>query len=205
MSKALCLYAFDTLYSELKHSKPLALASIVSEVHEAPDSFPNKAPLFVTWDKDDNLRGCIGTFAAQPIERGVKRFALTAALEDPRFPSISLAELPHLSCDVTLLDNFTPISDALSWKVGTHGLKLSFEYDGRYYSGTFLPSVAEEQQWDQLTTLWYLLRKADYNSVSKSNTLKFYSEGLSQGWMELETYEGLKHTLGYDEYKKFKS
>lgn len=204
MSKGLCLYAFDVLVSDLNQASPLALNQILSSNNESIEVFPSKAPLFITWDKNDDLRGCIGTFQPQPIEQGVKRFARTAAFDDPRFPKITKSELSSLSCSVTLLDNFKPISNCMGWEIGKHGLKLSFELNNNYYSGTFLPSVAEEQEWDKLTTLYYLLKKADYGKISQSKVEDFYDKGIKEGWMQLESYEGLKYTLYYDEYEEFK-
>ena len=48
-----------------------------------------RAPLFVTWKIKNRLRGCIGTFAPQPLVTGVKKFALTAALGDTRFRPVT--------------------------------------------------------------------------------------------------------------------
>lgn len=205
MSKGLCVYAFLVLEAHLHNTKAIPLSKCLSLVDESISQFPTKAPLFITWDKDDNLRGCIGTFSSQPIELGVKRFSLTASIEDPRFPPISLKELDKLSCSVTLLDKFTAINDPLAWVVGEHGLRLSFTYGGQHFSGTFLPSVAEEQNWDKLTTLWYLLRKADFEGVSKTATVDFYNKGLQEGWLKLDTYEGLKYTLYYEDYELLKN
>jgi AMME syndrome candidate gene 1 protein len=44
---------------------------------------PQHAPLFVTWNTIDrvgrkSLRGCIGTFSEQPLERGLRDYALTS-------------------------------------------------------------------------------------------------------------------------------
>lgn len=203
MSKALCLYAFDTLVSDLQGSSSKSLSKFLSANSESFDQFPDSAPLFVTWDESDQLRGCIGTFYPQPIESGVKRFARSAAFNDPRFPPIARAELPRLSCSITLLDKFVAISNCLEWQVGKHGLKLSIDDEEGHFSGTFLPSVAEEQGWDHLTTLYYLLKKADYNSIGKSKVESFYGQGLKQGWLKLETYEGLKYGLDYHEYIEF--
>lgn len=204
MSKGLCLYSFEVLNHQLTGDPVIPLSEILLSVEESMASFPEKAPLFVTWEKDDNLRGCIGTFQSQPIELGIERFSISASMQDPRFPPISLKEFPRLSCDVTLLSNFTPISDSFDWQIGKHGLKVAFERHGVSYSGTFLPSVAEDQQWDQLTTLWYLIRKADY-SVNKSDIKLFYSQGLQQGWLNLETYEGVKYCVDYQQYKQWKT
>lgn len=205
MTKALCLLAFETLNNRLvSETTSTSLASFNSLTNGSSDDYPDSAPLFITWNKHGDLRGCIGTFRALPIESGVKKFALTSALEDSRFPPISRSELPALSVSVTLLDKFTPISLPLDWEIGLHGLKLYISYHGRSYSGTFLPSVAEEQEWDKKTTLWYLLRKAEFESVSKSKLVEFYEKGLAEGWLELERYDGVKSELDYDAHSKLK-
>ncbi|ODV67625.1 hypothetical protein HYPBUDRAFT_152487 [Hyphopichia burtonii NRRL Y-1933] len=205
MSKALSLLAFETLHNKLfQESTSVTLAKFNDLTESSALDYPENAPLFITWNKSGQLRGCIGTFQSLRIENGVKRFALTSALDDPRFPPITKKELPLLSVSVTLLDNFTPISLPLDWQIGLHGLKLQFEKNDEYYSGTFLPSVAEEQEWDHKTTLYYLLKKAGYDFAVKSKVIEFYEDGLQEGWIQLERYDGLKNHLVYDEFIKIR-
>jgi AMMECR1 domain-containing protein len=40
-----------------------------------------EAPLFVTWLKNDKLRGCIGNLSPLPIGSGVRDYAIRAAVE----------------------------------------------------------------------------------------------------------------------------
>lgn len=203
MMKSLCCVAFDTLCSKLKQpNASLSLTEYATRLKEDTRTVPLLAPLFVTWSKKGHLRGCIGTFQELETEEGVKRFASTAAFQDSRFSPISAKELPSLEVSVTLLANFRPISQWDDWKIGEHGLKVNFEVDGGYYSGTFLPSVAPEQGWDKLTTMWYLLRKADFEGVSKSSTAEFYQRGIDEGWIQLERYDGLKSELTFEAYQK---
>lgn len=202
MSKALCCYAFETLYNKLNvdpnHPK-ISLSKYYQILKENSNTLPSLAPLFITWNKNHNLRGCIGTFSKLSIDSGISRFSLTSALQDPRFPPITINEIDDLEVSVTLLDNFVPINDPNDWEIGLNGLKVSFEVDGGHYSGTFLPSVAEDEEWDKLTTLYYLLKKADY-PVSKTSTIKFYEKGLTEGWLRLTKYDGLKSKLDYQEF-----
>lgn len=202
MSKALCCYAFETLYTRLNpESKKLSLSKYYDQLNELASHFRSPAPLFITWNQDDRLRGCIGTFLPLSIESGISRFSLTAALQDPRFHPISKRELnSSLKVSVTLLDNFVEINTWDDWKIGLHGLRISFEYENDYYLGTFLPSVAEEENWDQTTTLYYLLKKADYNGVKKDRVAQFYTNGLKEGWLTLTRYDGLKDSLTYDDF-----
>ena len=203
MSKSLCCVAFDALYTRLN---PQEVPISLEEYNERfPSKFPLKAPLFVTWNRNKHLRGCIGTFLPLEIEQGTKRFAINAAFNDPRFPGISKKELTLLlDVDVTLLDNFVKLNDCKNWVIGEPGLKVSIYFDGVRYSGTYLPVVAIEQGWDQVETLESLLHKADFEGISKLQTLEFYDKGIKEGWLELESYEGKKANLNWDEYKEIR-
>jgi AMMECR1 domain-containing protein len=100
-----CHYCFDVLTSHLESRPALSLARIEELLqkqqqkppvtingHSKPEhtnyasattSSLLKMPLFVTWKKLSSsgrldLRGCIGTFDAKPLEAGLKDYALTA-------------------------------------------------------------------------------------------------------------------------------
>lgn len=198
MSKALAIYAFETLYSEIRNSKRHEFSEIALLFAESP-LFPTSAPLFVTWNKNDDLRGCIGTFSPSPTVKCVSRYALISAFEDLRFSPIGADELPLLSVDITLLANFEEIADPLDWSIGRHGLKVQFHIGGSHYSGTFLPSVAPEQGWSQEDTLAHLLRKSGFRGPT-SNASDFYIRSIKSGTMSLVRYEGLKAGATYAEY-----
>ena len=107
-----------------------------------------KYPLFVTWLKDGDLRGCIGTFAEdQEFSDTLARYSLIAAVQDTRFPPINESELSRLRVEVSLLSTFEKIEDPLNWEVGTHGIEIEFaasKGSSKVYRGTFLPNVAPE-------------------------------------------------------------
>lgn len=116
-----------------------------------PSPLPPKEdeyPLFVTWNTvshrsgQKSLRGCIGTFEAHELGRGLRDYALTAAFDDARFPPISRNELSTLSCSTTFLMNFTTCKDAFDWELGTHGIRISFMHHGKRYGATYLPDVS---------------------------------------------------------------
>lgn len=202
MSKSLCYYAFEVINHKLTHKEEYPLERF-AKFDEDFGNIPKAGPLFVTWNQYNDLRGCIGTFQEYPIQTGVSRFSLTSAFHDDRFPPIELKELPSLLVNVTLLANFELISRYDDWNIGIHGLKLSIDTKN-HYSGTFLPSVAEEQNWDKITTLYYLLKKADVPGVLKKDTLDFYETGIKSKWLKLTRYEGLKDTVAYDEYREIR-
>jgi AmmeMemoRadiSam system protein A len=105
---------------------------------------------------DHDLRGCVGMIEARlPLGEAVRRAAVMAAFEDPRFPPVTLVELEALAIDVSVLGPLAPaLADAI--EVGRHGVVV--RCDGR--SALFLPQVATEQGWDRDTLLSQLCRKA---------------------------------------------
>jgi uncharacterized protein (TIGR00296 family) len=80
-------------------------------------------------------------------------YSLIAALQDTRFRPVTLEEVPTLSAYISLLTDFEVIEDPLDWTVGTHGIEIEFDGNGKKHRGTFLPNVAPEQGWDSVTTL----------------------------------------------------
>lgn len=110
--------------------------------------FQAKRGTFVTLKIDGHLRGCIGSLAAsETIAEGVRRNALNAAFDDPRFPPLTVDELDFVMIEVSILT--TPARLAHS---GGDDLleKLRPHVDGviirkGYLSATFLPQV-----WEQL-------------------------------------------------------
>ncbi|ODV80446.1 uncharacterized protein CANTADRAFT_46969 [Suhomyces tanzawaensis NRRL Y-17324] len=201
MSKALCSYAFDTLYTLLHGTSPTSLAKHFAVLQESLSDYPSSAPVFVTWNQSGRLRGCIGTFASEPIEKGVARYAVVAARQDTRFRPISKLDLnSELLVSVTLLDNFTHIDEWDDWTIGLNGLRISLDLEGSHYLGTFLPSVAEEEDWSKEDTLYYLLIKAELSGISQDRVVGFYKKGIKEGWLHLTRYDGLKLQLDFSQF-----
>lgn len=187
-------YAFEAVWAKLNRTVPRSLTYFADKL--ATDLKPfesHKYPLFVTWNtvtnSEHDLRGCIGTFADWELEKGLARFAVESALNDTRFAPISKTELPTLECEVTLLSNFTPASDVWDWTVGTHGIRIAFDYRGSDYGATFLPHVASEYGWTQRETLDHLIRKAGVRAKVEDLDI------------ELTRYEGKVHSIDWKEYE----
>lgn len=117
---------------------------------------------FVTLTQQDRLRGCVGTVQARrALLADLKANAVAAALHDPRFAPLTLAELARTRIEVSLLSpmqalQFDSEAQALAQlQPGTDGVFLEF---GPFRS-TFLPQV-----WAQLPSapefLAQLKRKA---------------------------------------------
>ena len=106
--------------------------------------------VFVTLKKRGRLRGCMGTLdPAQPLTDAVRHAAQTAALEDPRFPPVTLAELPDLSVEVSILSEPWPMGALDDLQIGTHGIIVRRGLQ----RGLFLPQVATEHHLDKETFL----------------------------------------------------
>lgn len=112
---------------------------------------------FVTLHKGEALRGCIGEIApTRRLVDVVRERAVSAGLEDPRFPPVQPEELAALRIEISALTPPRPVASARDIRLGVHGIVL--RKHGR--SAVFLPQVASEQGWDLPTTLRYLSRKA---------------------------------------------
>lgn len=113
---------------------------------------------FVTWKRDGQLRGCIGSVEpVRPLWADVEANAVHALLEDPRFPAATSDEFSYFRAEISVLSPFVPVSDPLAEvEVGVHGLLVEM---GRR-RGILLPQVAVEWGWDVPTFLGQACRKA---------------------------------------------
>lgn len=113
--------------------------------------------VFVTLTEKGELRGCIGSIAAEkPLYLGVRDAATSAALRDPRFLPVTTAELPQLEYEISVLTPFHRVLDVKDIRIGRDGLLM---IQGRN-EGIFLPQVPVEQGWDRKTYLEELGLKA---------------------------------------------
>ena len=133
------------------------------------EAFGQPRALFVTFRRQGRLRGCIGTLAPEgDLPRMVGKFALRAALEDPRFPPLAPAELPECAIEISVLTAPRPLERPEDVQVGRDGLIV--EADGR--SGLLLPQVATEWGFDREAFLAETCRKAGlpYDAWQRSET-----------------------------------
>lgn len=135
---------------------PIARAAISRALH-IPCTVDESAPwlnesgaCFVTLTQHGQLRGCIGSLTAhRTLLNDLKSNAVSAALYDPRFVPLTVAELKNIHIEISLLTPPQPMqfkdeADALAQlRPGVDGIVFEF---GRYRS-TFLPQV-----WQQLPT-----------------------------------------------------
>ena len=188
----LCLYCFKVLENYLSNEN-------IDNI-PFPQEFKGKSyPLFVTWrigtGNEKELRGCIGTFFKDNLEKNLIRFTLNSAFKDSRFPPISKKEIKYLSCEVSLLDHFEKAKNPLDWEIGKHGIDIEFDDEnGNDYSATYLPHVAEKEKWDHETTLKHLIRKAGYKGTLESVFKN----------IQVTRYQSIKSALSYQEYEQRK-
>lgn len=136
---------------------------------EAPadvrEELKEKRGVFVTLNTypAGELRGCIGLpEPVKPLIEAVIEAAVSSATRDPRFPSLSIHELPHVTVEVTVLTPPQPI------KAGTPEGRLEEIVIGRdgliiergWSRGLLLPQVPVEHRWSREEYLAYLCMKA---------------------------------------------
>jgi hypothetical protein len=128
-----------------------------------PEVFDEPRGVFVTLlsAPDGALRGCIGyVVPVYPLRVAIPRVAWAAAVDDPRFPPVGLAELDRTVIEVSVLTVPEEIPAGRSIPdevvVGRDGLIV----DRGGESGLLLPQVAVEEGWGTTRFLSETCRKA---------------------------------------------
>ncbi len=102
---------------------------------------------FVTlWRRDTGeFRGCRGEpFACRPLIESVSLMTIASAIDDPRFPPVTLNEASRLRIEISVLTPTSPITPE-EVVVGQHGLII----EKGQYLGLLLPQVPVESGWDR--------------------------------------------------------
>ncbi|HIA10292.1 MAG TPA: TIGR00296 family protein [Candidatus Nitrosopelagicus sp.] len=147
---------------------------------ELEKKFSFDSGVFVTLNKPDGLRGCIGfPIPEKKLSHAIIEGAIAAATEDPRFPPVTTKELNDITFEVTVL---TPpmeidVSDPMEYltkiKVGRDGLIIRHSF----YSGLLLPQVPGEYGWSVEEFLQHTCHKAglekDFWKSGKAKIEKF--------------------------------
>ena len=112
--------------------------------------FIEERAVFVTLQKNGNLRGCIGHMHARmPLYKAVLEMATAAAFEDPRFPTVQKEELNKIEIEISILSPMDRIFDYKIIRMGIDGVWIKRDF----HSGVYLPQVATDTGWDQETFL----------------------------------------------------
>jgi len=113
--------------------------------------------IFVSIHKGVDLRGCIGNIhAASALCRTVAECAIAAAVGDPRFMPMAVAELDEVDFEISVLSSMRRIEDIREIEIGKHGVFIS-KGTAR---GLLLPQVATEYGWDRERFLQETSKKA---------------------------------------------
>jgi hypothetical protein len=146
----------------------LALARQTAAQFLTTETFPSFQPndpalwqprgAYVTYEREGELRGCVGRIEAdRPAFLNVQYAAVAAAVGDSRFLPISSAELEDLTIEITLLDPLRQVQDPEEIQIGREGVLMRV---GEDKGALYLPQVPLEQGWDLQATLVNLCRKA---------------------------------------------
>lgn len=115
-------------------------------VSESDSVLNQKSGAFVTLNRHQELRGCVGNLiASQPLYLTVRDMAIEAAVDDPRFPALSLLELKEVQIEVSVLSPLEKVPSADKIELGKHGVLVRRGNQ----SGVFLPQVASETGWSK--------------------------------------------------------
>ncbi|MBN1621716.1 MAG: AmmeMemoRadiSam system protein B [Endomicrobiales bacterium] len=97
--------------------------------------------VFVTLNKNKRLRGCIGTTEPQaPLCEAVSQMAIAAAVQDYRFPKVTLDELDDIHIEISILSPMTRTKNPDDIIPHKHGVVVR---SGMSRGGLFLPQVWE--------------------------------------------------------------
>jgi len=147
--KFLVNLARQTVTEYLKNGKILQVPESVSPKLMEPSG------VFVTLNSLHKgakmLRGCIGLpYPTTPLIQAVIEAALSAATQDPRFPSVTPEELDQITFEVSVL---TPPERVKVKKPTDYPSKIKVGQDGliiekSYCKGLLLPQVPVEWNWN---------------------------------------------------------
>jgi uncharacterized protein (TIGR00296 family) len=122
----------------------------------APEDVPaymnENMGVFVTLNKDENLRGCIGyPEPIKPLINALMDVAIGAATNDPRFSPVQDYELGEIEIEVSvlttpqLIEVKNPAEYLEKIEIGRDGLII----ERGMYRGLLLPQVPVDWDWDQ--------------------------------------------------------
>ena len=133
----------------LRHARRAILARLEGRTLPAMTSggrLCECASAFVTIRSNDQLRGCVGSLERDyPLVDAVARYAGDAATRDPRFAPLSLADLPRVILEISVLGPLKQVQDPSMIEVGRHGLVVEQGAN----CGLLLPQVATERGWNR--------------------------------------------------------
>jgi uncharacterized protein (TIGR00296 family) len=177
--KMLVKFARDNIEFFLKNNRRIPIPDLIKE------NFSDKYGVFVTLNKfnvmGNPLRGCIGyiepTYSLYDV---LHRVSISSAIEDPRFPSVSLDEMDNIVIEISiltppkLLEVNSPEDYLDKIVIGRDGLIA----EKGMRRGLLLPQVPvdHDRNWDVETFLSQTCSKAWLDSDAwRDKSTKIYS------------------------------
>ena len=110
------------------------------------DNLKENTGVFVTLNKNHQLRGCIGRFISnEPLYKVVQDMAIAAATQDYRFQAVTPNEFEIIDIEISVLTPLKKINSIDEIELGRDGIYIK----KGMRSGTFLPQVATETGWSK--------------------------------------------------------
>jgi len=172
-------FARDNIEFFLKNNRKIPIPDQIKE------KFGNKYGAFVTLNEynviGNPLRGCIGYIEpTYPLYDVIHKVSISSAIEDPRFPSVSIEEMDNIVIELSILTppKLIEINDPKEYLhkivIGRDGLIA----ERGVRRGLLLPQVPidHDRNWDVETFLSHTCSKAwlDSNAWREKST-KIYS------------------------------
>jgi hypothetical protein len=162
-AEKLITYIRENIKNYLQTSKRLPIPE------ELKEKFNKKSGAFVTLNKTNvsgnPLRGCIGFIEPKyKLHEVIKRVSVSAACEDPRFPSVKLEEMENIAIELSVLTppKLIEVDDPEDYfdhiQIGRDGLII----ERGMRRGLLLPQVPvdHDRNWDEKTFLEQTCKKA---------------------------------------------
>lgn len=160
----LIAFARKNIKNYLANGKRLAIPESLEK------RFSEKRGTFCTLNQggavlENPLRGCIGVILPHyPLIEAIREMSVAAAVEDPRFPNVTIKEIEHIVIEISILTVperiivTQPEDYAQEIVVGRDGLIVS----QGHHRGLLLPQVPLEhgRDWDAITFLEHTCQKA---------------------------------------------
>lgn len=177
--KLLIKFARDNIEYFLLHSSRIPVPE------EIKNKFRDKFGAFVTLNKTNvsgnPLRGCIGYIEpSYPLYDVVHKVSISSAIEDPRFPSVTIEEMNNIIIEISILTppRLLEVNDPKEYfkkiVIGRDGLIA----ERGMRRGLLLPQVPveHERNWDVETFLGHTCNKAYLpDDAWKDKDTKIYS------------------------------
>jgi len=177
--KLLIKFARENIEYYLKHDRRIPIPDVIKE------KFSDKFGAFVTLNlinlESNPLRGCIGyiepTYALHDV---IHRVSVSSAVEDPRFPSVTLEEMDNIIIELSILTppKLLEVKDPEEYfnkiVIGRDGLII----ERGMRRGLLLPQVPIDhgRNWDVETFLKHTCNKAWLSDDAwKDKQTKVYS------------------------------